>query len=228
MKHLASIGTLALMIASATPGFSQGLRLTGYGSASFMNAERTFVVDGDSYRSDFDNGGRFGVRAAFDITDSWAIEASVGIGKNTFSIVELDDSSFQPRPYDVNLQEWSGHVRYYFTSTENRIRPFVTVGTGITVMSPTDEAREAALGNDFIDDPVALDSSNQLTVNFGTGVEARLIRGLGVRFDLRNHMMTVPRFGLPETSSGPGGIFFPVSGAMHNVEASAGVIIYIF
>ena len=60
----------------------------------------------------------------------------------------------------------------------------------------------------------------------GGGLEARLNRWLGLRFDFKDHMSPIPRFGLTETSSGPGGIFFPVSGIVHNVEAAGGIVFY--
>ena len=62
----------------------------------------------------------------------------------------------------------------------------------------------------------------------GGGLEARLNRWLGLRFDFKDYMSPIPRFGLGETSSGPGGIFFPVSGIVHNVEVAAGIVFYLF
>ena len=41
-------------------------------------------------------------------------------------------------------------------------------------------------------------------------------------------MSPIPRYGLEESSSGPGGIFFPVSGILHNVEAAGGIVFYFF
>ena len=111
----------------------------------------------------------------------------------------------------------------FLTDSESRIRPFVTGGLGIVRFNPTDEAKVAALTGDFIDDPTTLDSAIEFSVAVGEGIEARLNRWIGIRFDVKDYISAIPRFGLDETSSGPGAGFFPVSGAVHNVETAAGV-----
>ncbi len=62
----------------------------------------------------------------------------------------------------------------------------------------------------------------------GEGIEARLNRWIGIRFDVKDYISAIPRFGLDETSSGPGAVFFPVSGAVNNVETAAGIVFYFF
>ena len=116
----------------------------------------------------------------------------------------------------------------FFTDNESRIRPFFSAGLGAVRFNPTDEAKSAALSGDFLADPTQLTSSIDISSAVGGGLEARLNRWLGLRFDFKNHMSPIPRYGLEESSSGPGGIFFPVSGILHNVEAAAGIVFYVF
>ena len=204
MKKSYWLAGIALMLMTSTTSFGQGLRLNVYGSGSFIQkANRSFIVDGDNFQTDFENGSKFGVRGTIDLGNSLAVEGGYAFGRNTFRLTDLDEIPVEQRAYPVELHEWSANIKYYFTSTESMVRPFVTGGGGISVFSPTDEARSAALGTDFINDPVALDSSQQPTLNFGGGIEGRLNRWLGLRFDVRDHIMEVPRFGLSETSSGP-------------------------
>jgi hypothetical protein len=94
--------------------------------------------------------------------------------------------------------------------------------------SPTDEAGFLALSGDFIDDPTQLDSSTELSFAVGGEFEARLDRWLGIRVEVKDYMSPIPRFGLNETPSGPGGVFFPVSGTVHNIETALGMVFYFF
>ena len=116
----------------------------------------------------------------------------------------------------------------FLTDNESRIRPFFSAGLGAVRFNPPDEAKLAALGGDFLADPTQLTSSIEVSFAVGGGLEARLNRWLELRFDFKDYMSPIPRFGLDETSSGPGGIFFPVSGILHNVEAAAGIVFYFF
>ena len=52
-------------------------------------------------------------------------------------------------------------------------------------------------------------------------------RRLAVRFDIRDHVIKIPRFGLPETPTISDGIFFPVKGSVHQIEVLAGVVFYL-
>jgi hypothetical protein len=39
--------------------------------------------------------------------------------------------------------------------------------------------------------------------------------------------MGVPTFSLPQASTGPGSVFYPVSGTVNNVEVAAGIVFYL-
>ncbi len=58
-------------------------------------------------------------------------------------------------------------------------------------------------------------------------METRANDWLGFRVDFRDHITGIPRFGLPESSRGPGSVFFPVSGVLHNTEVSLGAVFYL-
>ncbi len=165
------------------------------------------------------------MRGSFDLTRHWTLEADYGFGRNNQRIIEED---LDQRNFGVTVGQVHFNLVRLLTDSESRIRPFVTGGLGIVRFNPTDEAKVAALTGDFIDDPTQLNSSAQLSLAVGGGIEARLSRWLGIRFDLKDYISPIPRFGLSETSSGPGGIFFPVSGVVHNVETAARIVFYFF
>ncbi len=203
-------------------------RITVLFGGSFIAGERTFDLNGDSFVSQFLNGGSFGVRGSLDLSSHWTLEGDYSIGRNDQRITEESGGIFVQRDFGVNVGQVQLHFVRFLTDNESRIRPFFSAGLGMVRFNPTDEAKLLALSGDFIDDPTALTSSIDLSFTVGGGLEARLNRWLGLRFDLKDHMSPIPRFGLEETSSGPGGIFFPVSGIVHNVEAAGGIVFYLF
>ncbi|MDA2938948.1 hypothetical protein MYX75_11890, partial [Acidobacteria bacterium AH-259-A15] len=103
---------------------------------------------------------------------------------------------------------------------------FLTSGFGAVRFNPTKEAKALALSDQFIGQPTQIGSTIKLSVTLGGGFEARFNRWLGVRLEAKDNMSAIPRFGLGETSSGPGGTFFPVDGIVHNIDAAAGVVFY--
>jgi len=200
-------------------------RITVLFGGSFLSGERVFVVGSNVFTSQFAHGGKARLRGSFDLTRHWTLEADYGFGRNNQRIIEED---LDQRNFGVTVGQVHFNFVRFLTDSESRIRPFVTGGLGIVRFNPTDEAKVAALTGDFIDDPTQLDSSTKLSLAVGGGIEARLSRWLGIRFDLKDYISPIPRFGLSETSSGPGGIFFPVSGVVHNVETAAGIVFYLF
>ena len=73
-----------------------------------------------------------------------------------------------------------------------------------------------------------INNSNELALNYGVGIKTRASDWLGFRADIRGFLGDPANFGLPTESSDPNATVFPVSGAINNGEASAGVIFYFF
>ncbi|MCH8320069.1 MAG: outer membrane beta-barrel protein [Acidobacteria bacterium] len=203
-------------------------RITVLFGGSFIAGERTFDLNGDSYVSQFLNGGKFRLRGSLDLSKHWTLEGDYSFGRNDQRITQDTGGVIEQRDFKVNVGQVQLNFVRFFTDNESRIRPFFSAGLGAVRFNPTDEAKSAALSGDFLADPTQLTSSIDISFAVGGGLEARLNRWLGLRFDLKDHMSAIPRFGLEESSSGPGGIFFPVNGIVHNVEAAAGIVFYFF
>ena len=195
---------------------------------SFIAGERSFALNGDSYASQFLNGGKFSLRGSLDITSHWTLEGDYSFGRNDQRITQDSGGTIDQRDFEVNVGQVQLSFVRFFTDNESRIRPFFSTGLGAVRFNPTDEAKAAALGGDFLADPTLLTSSVEFSLSVGGGLEARLNRWLGLRFDVQDNMSPIPRYGLEESSSGPGGIFFPVSGILHNVELVGGIVFYFF
>jgi len=203
-------------------------RITVLFGGSFIAGERAFDLNGDSFVSQFLNGGKFRLRGSLDLSKHWTLEGDYSFGRNDQRITQDIGGVIEQRDFKVNVGQVQLNFVRFFTDNESRIRPFFSFGLGAVRFNPTDEAKLAALSGDFLADPTLLTSSIDISVAVGGGLEARLNRWLGLRFDFKDHMSPIPRYGLEESSSGPGGIFFPVSGILHNVEAAVGIVFYFF
>ena len=203
-------------------------RITVLFGGSFIAGERSFDMNGDSFVSQFLNGGRFRLRGSLDLSKHWTLEGDYSFGRNDQRITQDIGGLIEQRDFKVNVGQVQLNFVRFFTDNESRIRPFFSFGLGAVRFNPTDEAKLAALSGDFLADPTLLTPSIDISVAVGGGLEARLNRWLGLRFDFKDHMSPIPRYGLEESSSGPGGIFFPVSGILHNVEAAGGIVFYFF
>ncbi len=228
-KRLLGWVACALLVAVAVVPNAQAHpnpRITILFGGSFISGDRTFDVNGDTFVSQFLNGGKFRLRGSLDLTSHWTLEGDYSFGRNDQRITQDSGGIIEQRDFKVTVGQVQMNFVRFFTDNESRIRPFFTAGLGMVRFNPTDEAKAAALAGDFLDDPTQLTSSIDFSFAVGGGLEARLNRWLGLRFDFKDHMSPIPRFGLTETSSGPGGIFFPVSGIVHNVEAAGGIVFY--
>ncbi len=203
-------------------------RVTVLFGGSFLNGERAFDLSGDSFTSKFLKGGKTRLRGSLDLTKHWTLEADYSLGHNDQRITDLSGATPLETDFGVSVGQFHFNLVRFLTSSESRIRPLFSVSLGTSRFNPTDAAKESALNNEFLRDPTQLESSVQLSVAVGGGVEARLSRWLGIRFDVKDYISPVPRFGLNETSSGQGGVFFPVSGLVHNIETEGGIIFYLF
>ncbi len=202
------------------------LRFTLFGGGSFLKADRTFPAEGQMYQTSFAGGGLAGIRATMDITSHFSAEGSYAYGTNNLRVADLSEAPPLVRGFGVRAQHIEGNVLYFFTGPSSRMRPFGTFGFGILRLSPTSAAQTAASTGGFIAGPATLSSGNKFEFNYGFGVEEKLAPHFGLRFDLRDHVLAVPRLGAPPGPGVPGAGFFPVSGLAHDVELSAGIVIF--
>jgi opacity protein-like surface antigen len=200
-------------------------RFTLFSAGSIMKGERDFVVDGDQFRSEFVNGGKAGVRGTIDLTDHWSVDATYYFGTNNLRIREMD-SSPDVRTFGIRQHQITTNLVRFLNGRDNRARLFVDGGLGLSRFVPTQEAIAAA-STQFVDGAAAISSDNEFNFSFGGGVETRLTDHFGLRMGVRDMMAPVPRFGVPQTSTGPGGAFFPIEGLSHNIEVSIGTVFYL-
>lgn len=217
---------LALLFVPGLAAQGTNLRFTLFGGGSFLKADRTFPAEGQTYHTAFASGGRAGIRVNLDITSHLGVEGSYSYGTNNLRVTDLNGVPPLVRGFGVRDQQIDGDVLYFLTASNRRLRPFAAFGVGILRMSPTSKAKTMASTDGFIAGPATLSSGNKFAFNYGFGVEDKLARHFGVRFDLRDYVLAPPRLGVPPGPGSAGSGFYPVTGVVNDVEVTAGIVIY--
>lgn len=224
--YAAANAVLALLLLA--PGaFAQAgnPRVSVFGGGSFLKADRAFTVGGDVKRSNFAKGGKFGIRGTVDLDPHWAVEGAYSYGTNNLRIFDIGTPT-RVRAFGSRVHQITGNVLFFVADSKSRLRPFATAGFGLSRFAPTSRAKAAA-AVEFVDAPATIQSVSKFEFNYGGGVEAKASGRFGLRFDVRDHIAAIPRFGIPQVPTAGVADFFPVSGAAHDVEVSAGLVIYL-
>lgn len=226
LLRLSLIGAAALFAASGARAqlFNPRVELTAGGSK--LAASRTFVINGETFNTQFANGGRGKARFTLDLTKHFSVEGVYGFGTSNLQVTNTTNTP-QTTGYGVREHEIQFNALQFFTGSGSHLRPFLTTGLGDAHFTPTSAAVTAA-SNQFLDASAKIGATNQISITIGGGIEARSRGRLGLRFDVIDHISAVPNFGLPQSSSGQGGTFYPVSGVVHNIQVEAGIVLYLW
>jgi opacity protein-like surface antigen len=196
-----------------------------FASASFVGGSREFLMNSNTaLRTEYANGGKLGFRLGMDLRQNWAGEVSYSYGNNDLRAINLNPPRSE-REFNTRVHQFLVNGAYYFIDRDEKWRPFATFGVGFYHFSPTEEGKGVA-ANNFITLPTRISSATKFGANLGGGVEGKLAERVGLRLDLRDHLVGIPRFGVPETPLNPGGAFYPVSGLLNNVELGIGAVFY--
>jgi hypothetical protein len=217
-----------LLLLATTAGLAAqeaGARITIFGSASLPIAERNFPLFGEAFRTEYDNGAKVGVRGTFDLNDRWALEGTYAFGGNTWHVTEeLGTPTAEHRAFSIHRHQLTGGLLRYLNNRSDRVNFFVVLGGGLARFSPTDGAKARA-AHEFVNNPAPnIQASNQWSVHAGAGLEAKMSSHWGIRIDVEDHIIPVPRFGLPETNPGGGADFYPQGGVIQDIEPSVGIV----
>jgi hypothetical protein len=226
-NHLAAVlGVICLIAFAGLAAYAQegeGVdpRATFFAGASLLGGGRTFFIGPEGFNTKFQNGGKFGFRGDFNIRDHWAIEGTYGFESDGLNVARTSPVQSTTN-FGVHIHQLEANGIYYFNARGARFRPFATAGIGIMRYNPTGDARLAA-GTQFLDQPVVLHGETHPDFVPGVGVEALIVNHIGARFDFRDHITGLPRFGLPENAQSANGPHYPISGMVSNWEFSVGV-----
>lgn len=194
---------------------------------SKKNFEITFPQSATPTQGQFklDGGIRGGLRVNVYTRGHWGQEFFYSYEPNTahFSRRTTPPTSLN---LDIQIHNVGVNALYYLSDDETRqVRPFLSLGAGTTIYRPTGHAR--AIARDPLRGNVPdLDTANEIAMNYGAGFKAKFGSWIGLRVDMRAFLGRNPSFGLARRSDDPNATVFPAGGAIHNGEASAGLIFY--
>jgi opacity protein-like surface antigen len=221
------VWTTALFLGCVGPIMAQSnVRVNVFASGSFVAGSREFLMNSNNaVRTEYATGGKVGFRVGADLRENWAGEVSYSYGSNSLRAIDLNLPRTE-REFETRVHQFLVNSSYYFVDSEEKWRPFATFGIGFYRFSPTQQAKGVA-AEDFLTLPTKISSNTKFGANFGGGLEGKVAEHIGLRFDLRDNLVGIPRFGLPETPLNPGGAFYPVSGLLNNMELGIGVVFYV-
>lgn len=170
----------------------------------------------------FSAGARGGIRFGVDFKKHWGEDIIYSYGFNASKII--NSTANLALPSNVWSHQIAFNALWYpgGLDAESKVFPYLTVGGGGTFFVVSPETVDNALSVGF----GRLRSENVFSFNAGCGLRMRLSKHAGLRLDARDYMSRSPRFGLPEQSSDPNAMVFPVSGVFHQIEASFAFVYY--
>jgi outer membrane protein W len=227
---LLAVGVIFMLSGAAYAQLSQDLELNIYGGGAIYSKktyEISFPQSPTPIAGQFklDETLRGGLRLNVYTRGHWGQEFFYSYEPNTahFTRQTTPQTSLN---LELNVHNVGINALYYLSDNEERrVRPFLGIGIGTAIYMPTGRAR--AIARDPLRGNVAdLDTANELTLNYGAGVKAKLKSWIGVRMDVRGFSGRNPSFGLARESSDPNATVFPAGGAIHNGEVSVGFVFY--
>ena len=187
---------LALALASTVPGSAQEaeVSITG-GFASIANSGfGNLTATGDPQGElTADDGFRIGARLSFNSWEFLGHEISYAYQHSGLDIGGVDSGGMAIQNYYYNFV-------VHATPQGARVRPFATVGVGVSTYFPP--GTSSFSGNGL----------NSFGYNYGAGLKFPIGPMFGLRFDIRDHV----------TGNPFDDFVFRDAGRIHNVEYSAG------
>ena len=224
------VGALLVLSNAAYAQLREDLELNIFGAGS-IHSRKDFDISFPqsaipiSGQFKLDEAIRAGLRVNVYTRGHWGEEFFYSYEPNTAHFFRR---TTPPASLDLNIGVHNFGVTglYYFSDDEaQRVRPFLSIGLGATVYRPTGEA--VAIAQDPLRGNVRdLDQSNEIAMHYGAGFKVKLSRWFGFRMDVKGSLGRNPSFGLARQSEDPNATVFPAGGAIHNGEASAGLIFY--
>ena len=155
----------------------------------------------------FDRSPLINFHADEDFTNYFGLEESFTAGFNQGELLPFMGNSysgFSERNYQLGIDPM-----IYFTPRDEKFRPFVTVGPEYVWFVPSA--------------PRPFEEKNSPALIYGAGFKYMVSDNVGVRFDARGLMTSVPHFGLPTTGVNPGDLYVPRGGREWGVQMTAGI-----
>jgi hypothetical protein len=221
-----------LSLLMSGPAYSQlrdNLELNLFGGGSWHSPNKYeigFPQTVSPIRGEFklDSGIRAGLRLGVYSRGHWSEEFFYSYEPNTAHFLRTSAPA-SSLDLDIQVHNYGVNALYFLQENEARtVRPFLSIGIGGTLYRLTPESAA------FVRDPLRgnvpdMDNAHEIALNYGFGLKSMRPGGwIGFRLDVRGFLGRSPSFGLARQSDNPNATVFPATGAIHNAEASAGLI----
>ncbi|MGO8819537.1 MAG: outer membrane beta-barrel protein [Terriglobia bacterium] len=218
-KLMQGFAIVTALCASASVLRAQGVSVFAMGSVSSLFDKRDYGVNGSGFSSSYKTGGGVTLGAEFSMNRFVGVEASYSNLRNNLAITNT--STPAEFGYGVHDQRFSGDLLAHAPKAFVGLRPYLAFGGEYDHFSQP--GSPSGIFDGFSD--VTLGAANKVGVNYGGGVDMKLMPFISLRVDVRDHVMTSPTYGLPSKSSV--GAFYPVGGIAHDLEYSAGIVVHL-
>jgi OOP family OmpA-OmpF porin len=119
----------------------------------------------------------FGARVAYNFTPSWGLEGTFNYVPNVGADLTDEQDALGFRSFDTNIYLAHANLNYNFLFNQSKLVPFLTAGGGLVNFNPDN------------DDQIGNDSNTDGLVNFGGGLKLFLTETVGIRGDVRDHLI---------------------------------------
>ena len=187
-----------------------------------------------SYHSRMDMGLKYTVGVAIPYGKILSIESAFTYGPNNLYVENIDifphtkaSGSVVEYPENVSIGSLDAVIHAPFSFMH--VQPYGVAGVEYDHFSPTQDAINEALDHGFGAAATTTTShSNKLGLNFGVGLDRKLIKRVHFRVDLRDHVSGTPAFGIPDKATTDSeGAAFPVSGRANNLVYEVGLVFHL-
>lgn len=208
---------------------AQDFNLFVMGGGSSLFDKKYYTVYGAPYGSTYKTGMNFTVGGEIPapFVKVLGLEAAYGEVRNNLAVTDFYNSGTLNREtgYAIRDQRVSLDVIAHSPQSLKGVRPYLAAGIEYDRFSPTGTAAALAQSPGFNGVPnTVLSTDNHFGLNFGGGMDIKLIGALSLRLDLRDHITGSPTFGLPQKVSSVYTAYYPITGNAYDVNYSVGLV----
>ena len=220
---------VVILSASAAALHAQDFRVFVMGGVSSLHDKQYYQVYGASFASTYKTGNSFTVGAEYPVFKTLSAEGSYSRFRNNLAVTNYFNSSTPNEVvgYGIQGQRITVDANAHSATPIKGVRPYLVFGLDLDRFAPTSEGAALAHSQGFNGVPgTVLSSDDKLGYNFGFGLDISLTHMLAFRLDARDHRVATPTYGLPQSASSGVTAYYPVTGKMHDLVFSAGLVIH--
>jgi opacity protein-like surface antigen len=228
-RFVRSLVVAAGLVVNVVAVNAQDYRILVMGGGSVLFDKKYYSVDSRQFGSTYKSGGVTTIGAEIPLKKLFRVDASYDFLHNKLVGANYTNGLGALTSYNIRHQRVSGDLLFYVPKSVRGVKsfrgakPYLVAGPEYDRFSPTRAAKAVAQYPGFNGyTEVTLSPVNKLGYNYGAGLEMKLTRTLHLRLDVRDHVTGSPTYGVPSASTS--GVYFPISGAAHDLQYTAGFI----